>query len=185
VLAQHIVGMALEKKWSVKEAYRLVKRSYCYRNLPYESFEAVLKYLSGWYSSLEVYKVYGKIWYDERDGVFGRRGPLLRLIYSTNVGTIPDEVAVKVFMLDGRWVGSIEEEFLERLSPGDVFILGGQALRVQVRYRPEGLRHAEGGRQADRALLVLGDASPQLRPRRGHRKVQGGDVRARGERVQD
>jgi ATP-dependent Lhr-like helicase len=126
VLAQHIVGMALEKKWSVKEAYRLVKRSYCYRNLPYESFEAVLKYLSGWYSTLEVYKVYGKIWYDEEEGVFGRRGPLLRLIYSTNVGTIPDEVAVKVFTLDGRWVGSIEEEFLERLSPGDVFILGGK-----------------------------------------------------------
>ncbi|RLF04529.1 MAG: ATP-dependent helicase, partial [Thermoprotei archaeon] len=72
------------------------------------------------------YRVYGKIWYDEKDGVFGRRGPLLRLIYSTNIGTIPDEVAVKVFTLDGRWVGSIEEEFLERLSPGDVFILGGK-----------------------------------------------------------
>ncbi|MEM4808881.1 MAG: helicase-related protein, partial [Candidatus Nezhaarchaeales archaeon] len=126
VLAQHIVGMALERKWSVKEAYKLVKRSYCYRNLPYESFESVLKYLSGWYSTLEVYKVYGKIWYDEEKGVFGRRGPLLRLIYSTNVGTIPDEVAVKVFTLDGRWVGLIEEEFLERLSPGDVFILGGK-----------------------------------------------------------
>ncbi|MCS7139600.1 MAG: ATP-dependent helicase [Candidatus Nezhaarchaeota archaeon] len=126
VLAQHIVGMALEKKWSVKEAYKLVRRSYCYKDLPYESFKSILKYLSGWYSTLEVYKVYGKIWYDEEEGVFGRRGKLVRLIYSTNVGTIPDEVAVKVFTLDGRWVGSIEEEFLERLSPGDIFILGGK-----------------------------------------------------------
>ncbi|MEM4576267.1 MAG: ATP-dependent helicase [Candidatus Nezhaarchaeales archaeon] len=126
VLAQHVVGMALERKWSVKEAYKLVKRSFCYKNLSYESFESILKYLSGWYSTLEVYKVYGKIWCDDKEGVFGRRGPLLRLIYSTNVGTIPDEVAVKVFTLDGRWVGSIEEEFLERLSPGDIFILGGK-----------------------------------------------------------
>ncbi|MEM2025632.1 MAG: ATP-dependent helicase, partial [Desulfurococcaceae archaeon] len=78
------------------------------------------------YSTLEVYRVYGKIWYDEEEGVFGRRGALLRLIYSTNIGTIPDEVAVKVFTVDGKWVGSIEEEFLERLSPGDVFILGGK-----------------------------------------------------------
>jgi len=126
VLAQHVVGMALEKKWRVHEAYKLIKRSYCYRNLPYSKFESILRYLSGRYSTLEVYRVYGKIWYDEKEGVFGRRGPLLRLIYSTNIGTIPDEVAVKVFTLDGRWVGMIEEEFLERLSPGDVFILGGK-----------------------------------------------------------
>lgn len=126
VLAQHVVGMALEKKWRVHEAYKLIKRSYCYRNLPYNKFESILRYLSGRYSTLEVYRVYGKIWYDEKEGVFGRRGPLLRLIYSTNIGTIPDEVAVKVFTLDGRWVGMIEEEFLERLSPGDVFILGGK-----------------------------------------------------------
>lgn len=126
VLAQHIVGMAVEKKWKVNEAYKLIKRSYCYRNLPYQTFLSVLKYLSGKYQTLENFKVYGKIWYDEEEGVFGRRGALLRVIYATNVGTIPDEVAVKVYTTSNRWVGMIEEEFLERLSPGDIFILGGK-----------------------------------------------------------
>ncbi|MEM4312040.1 MAG: ATP-dependent helicase [Nitrososphaerales archaeon] len=126
VLAQHIVGMAIERKWKVKEAYELVKRSYCYRDLSFESFERVLRYLSGAYKSLEDFRVYGKIWYDIENQEFGRRGALLRVIYSTNIGTIPDEVAVKVYTLNNRWVGSIEEEFLERLSPGDIFILGGK-----------------------------------------------------------
>ncbi|MEM1942334.1 MAG: hypothetical protein QW248_05680, partial [Candidatus Nitrosocaldus sp.] len=57
---------------------------------------------------------------------FGKRGSTARMIYATNIGTIPDEVAVKVYTRDGKWVGSIEEEFLERLSPGDIFVLGGK-----------------------------------------------------------
>ncbi|MEM2210597.1 MAG: ATP-dependent helicase [Nitrososphaerales archaeon] len=131
VLAQHIVGMTIERKWHVEDAYKLITRSYCYRNLTLDKFKRVLKYLSGGYQSLESFKVYGKIWYDENEGVFGRRGALLRVIYTTNVGTIPDEVAVKVYTTNGRWVGSIEEEFLERLSKGDIFILGGKTYQFQ------------------------------------------------------
>lgn len=126
VLAQHVVGMALERKWRVEEAYRLVQRSYCYRNLSYENFLNVLRYLSGQYAELKSHRVYSKIWFDEREGVFGRRGKYARVIYTLNVGTIPDEVSIKVYTVNGKYVGNIEEEFLERLVPGDRFILGGR-----------------------------------------------------------
>ncbi|MCD6458589.1 MAG: DEAD/DEAH box helicase [Thermoproteales archaeon] len=126
VLAQHILGMAIEKKWTVDEAYSLVKRSYCYRDLTKKDFLNVLKYLSGNYSILEHYRVYGKIWFDPENEVFGRRGKYARVIYALNIGTIPDEVSVKVFTTKGKYVGNIEEEFLERLVPGDRFILGGK-----------------------------------------------------------
>ncbi|MBO3831948.1 MAG: ATP-dependent helicase [Candidatus Brockarchaeota archaeon] len=126
VLAQHIVGMAVERKWGIDEAYGLVRRSYNFRNLGREDFISVLRYLSGYYRQLEGYKVYGKIWLDEADGVFGRRGNLARVIYMTNTGTIPDMAMVKVFTRDNRPVGNIEEEFFERLSPGDIFLLGGR-----------------------------------------------------------
>ncbi|RLG47725.1 MAG: ATP-dependent helicase [Thermoproteota archaeon] len=126
VLAQHLAGMAVERKWTVDEAYEVVRRSYCYHDLPREKFERVLTYLSGWYSSLESHRVYGKIWYDPGEGAFGRRGKYARVIYTLNVGTIPDEVSIKVYTVDGRYVGNIEEEFLERLIPGDRFVLGGK-----------------------------------------------------------
>jgi len=126
VLSQHVVGMAIEHKWGEEDAYKLVKSSYNYRDLPYSDFKSVLKYLSGGYEQLEGHRVYGKIWYDETEKVFGRRGILIRVIYSTNIGTIPENVHVKVLTLNNRWVGMIEEEFLERLSPGDVFLLGGK-----------------------------------------------------------
>ncbi len=134
VLAQHILGMAIEKKWKVEDAYRVIRRSYCYHDLPYEDFINVLKFLSGGYATLERYKVYGKIWFDPKEGVFGRRGKYARVIYTLNLGTIPDEVAIKVFTVDGKYVGNIEEEFLERLVRGDRFVLGGKVYEFLYAY---------------------------------------------------
>ena len=132
VLAQHIVGMALNRKWRVDEAYRLVRRAYPYRDLSLEQFKQVLRYLSGSYAKLEDRRVYGKIWYEEEEGVFGRRGKYTRIIYYLNQGTIPDEVKIDVYLLpEKKYIGSIEEAFLERLRPGDIFVLGGKLYRFR------------------------------------------------------
>lgn len=130
VLAQHIVGMAVTRKWSLDESYKLIKRSYPYRCLPREKFMAVVRYLSGQFGFLEEHRVYGKIWMDEEEGVFGRRGKLLRAIYFQNLGTIPEEVSVAVFAKK-RLIGRLEEDFVEQLLPGDLFILGGRVHRFK------------------------------------------------------
>ncbi|MFH0972205.1 MAG: ATP-dependent helicase [Candidatus Micrarchaeota archaeon] len=127
VLAQHVIGMAVERQWKFEEALKLVRQSYCYRNLAEKDFRSVLLFLSGSYASLEKYRVYGKIWYDETAQEFGRRGKLLRVLYATNIGTIPDSVSISVLLLPlGRHIGNIEEDFLERLRKGDRFVLGGK-----------------------------------------------------------
>jgi ATP-dependent Lhr-like helicase len=129
VLCQHVVGMAIEKKWKVEEALALVRNAYPYRNLSREDFLSVLRYLSGEFSELERKNVYAKIWFDEHEGVFGRRGKMLRPIYYLNVGTIPDEVAINVITKEGKMVGKVEEDFAERLVVGDIFVLAGKTFR--------------------------------------------------------
>jgi len=126
VLAQHLLGMAIEKKWNVKEAFEVVRRAYPFSDLKFETFVRVLEYLAGKYHTLTDYKVYGKIWFDEKSMMFGRRGKYTRVIYALNIGTIPDEVKIKVRSIDGKFIGFIEEEFLERLTKGDIFVLGGK-----------------------------------------------------------
>ena len=126
VLAQHLLGMAIEKKWNVFEAFNLVKQAYPFKDLSFEIFEKVLNYLAGNYHTLEDYSVYGKIWYDANNQMFGRRGKYARVIYTLNIGTIPDEIKIKVKDLNGKFIGFIEEGFLERLSKGDIFVLGGK-----------------------------------------------------------
>ncbi len=131
VLCQHIVGMALTRKWTVDEGYELVKRAYPYSNLEREDFVYLLNYLAGTYVGLESRRVYGKIWYDEAEGAFSRRGRLTKVIYMLNLGTIPDEVAVNVFTTAKKWIGNIEEEFLTKLKPGDIFALGGRLYKFE------------------------------------------------------
>ncbi|MCD6434720.1 MAG: ATP-dependent helicase, partial [Candidatus Diapherotrites archaeon] len=125
VLAQHIYGIAISERIHVDELFRLIRKSYCYENLSREDFNNVISYLAGEYASLEERKIFAKIWYDEKTGYIGRRSRLARVIYMTNVGTIPDEARVKV-KIGPHVIGTIDEPFLERLRKGDVFVLGGE-----------------------------------------------------------
>ncbi len=124
VLAQHIFGVAIDDVINVYELYHLVKQSYCYRDLAWEDFFELIKFLSGQYVSLEERHVYARIWYDEKTGNIGKRGKMARIIYLTNIGTIPEESFVTV-KIGEQVVGMIDEGFLERLQPGDAFVLGG------------------------------------------------------------
>ncbi len=130
VLAQHIYGIAIETKIERDRLLELIRNSYCYHNLSVSDFEDILNYLAGEFASLEDRHVYAKIWYDKEKGMIGRRGRLARVIYMTNIGTIPDQARVQVKMGD-QIIGTIDEGFLERLKKGDVFVLGGSTYEFQ------------------------------------------------------
>lgn len=125
VLAQHLLGLSLERRWSLDEALELVRRAHPYKDISEEDVVGILRYLSGAHEELTARMVYGKVWFDEEERAFGRRGRMARPIYYTNVGVIPDEVAVKVLTTDGQVKGKLEEGFVEQLKPGDLFVLGG------------------------------------------------------------
>ncbi len=123
VLSQAIVGMSLDNRWDVDDAYRLVRGSYCYRNLTEKQFISVIRYLG---SRDEFEGVYSKIWYDEEENQFGRRKGS-RMIYYMNLGTIPEEANYRVITGHGTMAGELSEKFVERLSARDVFVLGGRS----------------------------------------------------------
>jgi len=126
VLAQQIYGMAIYKIWKEKELFKTIKKSYCYSTLTRKDFLDIISYLSGEYS-LEKNHVYGKIWYDPETKEIGKRGMMARVLYMTNIGTIPDESFVKVKLSpSGEQIGKIDEGFLGRMRKGDVFVLGGK-----------------------------------------------------------
>jgi len=134
VLAQHVVGMAIERVWKIKDAYELVRKSYSYHSLSYGDFLSVLKYLAGLYVDLENRNVYAKIWLDEEKQEFGKKGKLIRMIYYTNIGTIPEESMAQIFLTDGKsqtFLGAVDEDFLEGMKAGDRFVLGGRVYEYQ------------------------------------------------------
>src|SRR2546422_7401751 len=130
VLAQAIIGMSLEQRWDSEEAFEIIRQAHAYHDLPKKDFISVLEYLS---SRNPDVKVYAKVWFDADEKRFGKKRGT-RLIYYTNVGTIPEEGSYRVISERGTPIGDLSEKFVEYLKPSDIFVLGGrthQFLRVR------------------------------------------------------
>ncbi len=126
VLSQQIFGMAIYKTWNVDEIFSVIKKSYCYSRISRNDFLDIISYLAGEYD-LDKNNVYGKIWYDKNSKQIGKRGKMARVLYMTNIGTIPDESFITVKVYGGEEpIGFIDEGFMERMKKGDVFVLGGK-----------------------------------------------------------
>jgi ATP-dependent Lhr-like helicase len=129
VLAQHVVSMGCIQRWSKEEGLALVRRAYPYRELPMEEFVNVLDYLAGGGKSLrqQYTEVFGKIDWDGE--TFETRQGRVRREFLQNIGTIPDAVSVRVRQ-KRKQLGSVEESFMKMLKVGDVFIMAGNAVRL-------------------------------------------------------
>ena len=149
VAVQHVYGMAITAVRREGEILRTLRRAYPYRNYGDDEWERLMKYLTADYDGLEEKNVYPKIWRDENDPpdgdhhhpefdvgapLIGKRGRMARVIYMTNIGTIPDSFTCDVRIRGSdEWVGQLDENYLDTLEKGDVFVLGGD--RFEYRYR--------------------------------------------------
>ncbi|MFQ6128287.1 MAG: DEAD/DEAH box helicase [Thermoplasmata archaeon] len=119
VLANQIVAFTMSQpSYHVDEAFEIVTRAYCFRNLRKGEFLEVLKQLSG----------IGAIWL--RDDWFGRTRGSLTYFYE-NISMIPDVKTYKVIdITTRRTVGTLDEWFVsEHAKLGATFIMRGSSWR--------------------------------------------------------
>ena len=132
VLAQHLMSMGCLGEIRCDDAFALVRRSHPYRELSREDFDRVLDYLAGGGTSLrkQYSDVFGRIVLQEVPRIFEARPGAARRDFLQNIGTIASEGLVRV-QLNGRHLGTVEEGFIRGLRHGDIFMLGGRALRLE------------------------------------------------------
>jgi ATP-dependent Lhr-like helicase len=130
VLAQVLLGMAVEREWEVEEAFRLVRRAGPYETLSREDFDAVLRYLAGGGRVLEGYgEAFGKV--TIANGRFRVATPRAARAYYRNIGAISDDFQVKIVLGNNRRLGHVEESFVATLQPGEAFTIGGKSVRLK------------------------------------------------------
>ncbi|WP_435333137.1 ATP-dependent helicase [Haloarchaeobius sp. TZWWS8] len=149
VAAQHVYGMAIAEVRPESEILSILRSAWPYCDYTDDDWDQLVRYLTADYEGLEDRNVYAKVWRDENDPpdgeyhyedypvgepLMGKRGRLARVIYMTNIGTIPDSFTCEVFTrADNEWVGQLDEGYLDTLEAGDVFVLGGT--NYEFRYR--------------------------------------------------
>lgn len=129
VLAQHLVGMAMEARHTPDACFEVIRRAFPFQDLTRVEFDCVQNYLEGGGRSLErqYRETFGKIVL--RDGLLVTPTPKVEREYLANVGVIHTEGMVSV-ILGRRRLGQIEESFLKRLNQGDIFVLAGRTVRL-------------------------------------------------------
>ncbi|HEU0122659.1 MAG TPA: DEAD/DEAH box helicase [Bryobacteraceae bacterium] len=127
VLAQCLLGMAVERPHTVQEAWALTRAAGPYLHLSRADFDAALDYLAG---GGRVLARFGKILIE--DGVFRVASPRLAREYFQGIGTISEDFRVRIVTKNHRRLGEVEEGFLSTLRPGEAFSMGGRAVELET-----------------------------------------------------
>jgi ATP-dependent Lhr-like helicase len=132
LLAQHVVTIAVGGGFRPDELLAEIRTARAYRDLTDGEWRWVMDFVTRGGSALSAYPEYNKI--VERDGRYVARDRMVAMRHRMSIGTIVSEAAMKVAFVRGKTLGTVEENFLARLRPGDVFTFAGRTLRfVRVR----------------------------------------------------
>ena len=126
VLLQFMGTLAVSDGFSAEEIYKEVVSTYCYKEMTRYEWEQLLHFISEGGNSLQQYDEYRKT--EMEDGLYKMKSRKLAMRHRLHVGTIVSEAMLKVKFITGGYVGVIEEYFISRLEPGDVFTLAGRNL---------------------------------------------------------
>lgn len=139
VLAQYLVTVAAGDGFNADRLFDEVRRTVPYQHLPRETFDEVLDFLtSGHVGETALYADdrYQRLVFFEGNAAVPEAQYLAASddvvnAHRRSVGVIVSDGEVTVKYARGQRVGTVPESFLARLSPGDVFLIGGKAVQLK------------------------------------------------------
>ena len=126
VLIQYLNTLAISDGFRPDELYAEVISTHCYKDLTPDEWSQLLYFITAGGNALQQYDEFKKIEID--NGVYKILNRRTAMRHRLHIGTIVSESMMKVKFMSGGFVGVIEEWFISRLQPGDVFTLAGRNL---------------------------------------------------------
>ena len=126
VLMQWLCTLAISDGFVADEIFEEIRSTYCYSEITGEEWQQILHNLTSGGNALQQYDEYKKV--EFIDGVYRVTSRKIAMRHRLHIGTIVSEPMMKVQLLHGGFIGVIEEWFISRLTPGEVFSLAGRKL---------------------------------------------------------
>jgi ATP-dependent Lhr-like helicase len=126
VLAQYMVTRAVGDGFEEEVLFNEVKSTYAYQFLQRDEWEWLLGFITTGGPSLVAYDEFKKV---EREGnLYKVNDRKVAMRHRLSMGTIVSDSSMKVQYVNGKYLGTIEEQFVSRLKPGDIFSFAGMNL---------------------------------------------------------
>ena len=126
VLLQYLCTLAVSDGFYPGEIFKEIKATHCFAEITTEEWQQLLQFLTLGGIALQQYDDYKKV--EIINGLYKINNRRIAMRHRMHIGTIVSDAMIKVKFLSGGYIGMIEEWFISRLNPGDVFTLGGRNL---------------------------------------------------------
>jgi ATP-dependent helicase Lhr and Lhr-like helicase len=127
VLIQYLCTLAISEGFYPDQIFEEVKQTYCFADITKSEWEQVLHSIVSGGVALQQYDEYKKVEVSD-SGLFHIRNRRIAMRHRMHIGTIVSSPMLKVKFISGGYIGVIEEGFISRLEPGNVFTLAGRNL---------------------------------------------------------
>ena len=127
VLIQYLGTLAISEGFYPDELFRELRSTFCYSQMTEEEWTEILHFITAGGAALHQYDEFRKVEIME-NGLYKINSRRVAMRHRLHIGTIVSDAMLKVRFITGGYVGVIEEYFISRLQPGDVFTLAGRNL---------------------------------------------------------
>ena len=129
VLFQFLMTLAVGSGFDQKDLFPVIQKTFCFQTIKKEQWQWILNFLVKGSQSLEYYDEYKKVTILE-NGMYKviNKGIIMR--HRLSIGTIVGDATLKVRYQKGGYLGSVEEWFISKLIPGDIFTFSGRNLEL-------------------------------------------------------
>lgn len=128
VLLQWLCTLAIGEGFEAGSLLQEIRSTWCFADITENEWQEVLLHLTIGGKALQQYDDYKKV--EVENGSYHIKNRRLAMRHRMHIGTIVSDAMLKVKLLNGGFVGMIEEWFISRLEPGDVFTLAGRNLEL-------------------------------------------------------
>ncbi len=129
VLLQFMMTLAVGSGFHPNTLFPIVQKTFCFQTLDKERWQWLLNFLIKGSQSLEHYDEYKKVSLLE-DGSLKVQNRSIAMRHRMSMGTIISDALLRIRYQKGGHLGSIEEWFVSKLKPGDVFTFSGKNLEL-------------------------------------------------------
>ncbi|TRX62236.1 ligase-associated DNA damage response DEXH box helicase [Fulvivirga sp. M361] len=128
VLIQYLITLAVSDGFKPDDIFSEVTGTFAYSSVSIEEWQWLMQFITTGGTALSAYDEYQKV--EIEDGVYKVTNRRIALRHRLSIGTIVSDAALKVKYVSGKYLGTIEEYFISRLNPGDVFWFAGRNLEL-------------------------------------------------------
>jgi ATP-dependent helicase Lhr and Lhr-like helicase len=126
VLIQYLCTLAISDGFYPNELFEEIKSTYCFSEINDEEWAQILQFITVGGIALREYDDFKKV--EIIDGLYKINDRRIAMRHRMHIGTIVSDAMLRVKFLSGGSIGVIEEYFISKLNPGDVFALAGRNL---------------------------------------------------------